>query len=191
MEAAASDEMKIGVLIYNRQTPVDAALKAAVDDLRARGFRVGGLLQRSGDTRPSGICTMWLDDIASGHAIRLDQQRGPGAMACLLDPDALARGAVLLRQAIEAGMDVVVVNRFGGAEADGGGLRQEIAEAVFSGAAVLIAVRDSLLPDLQGFLGIPVVLLPPSAPLIADWAAAAAPARDGNATREQSGAGSW
>jgi hypothetical protein len=140
---------------------------------------------------------MWLDDIATGQAIRLDQQRGPGAIACLLDPDALARGAFLLRQATEAGMDVIVVNRFGCAEADGGGLRHEIADAIFSGAAVAIAVRDSLLPDLEGFLGVPATILPPSASRIAAWASGAVPSgpaaladRPGSAIPEPTTAGS-
>ena len=38
------------------------------------------------------------------------------------------------------------------------------------GAAVLVAARFSLLTDLEGFLGAPGRLLPPSADAIVEWA---------------------
>ena len=113
---------------------------------------------------------MWVDDIATGQAIRLDQPRGPGASACVLDPDALVRSACLLQRAIRSGADVIVISRFGNAEADGGGMRAEIADAICSGAAVIIPVRYSLLDDLEGFLGGPASLVLPSPVAIAGWA---------------------
>lgn len=64
---------------------------------------------------------------------------------------------------------MILVSRFGSAEAEGRGLRQEIADAVCSGAAVLIPVRVSLLPALEVFLGGPARLLSASASAIADW----------------------
>jgi hypothetical protein len=47
--------------------------------------------------------------------------------------------------------------------------RAEIADAICSGAVVLIAVRFSLLSDLEGFLGGSEKVLLPSAAAIADW----------------------
>jgi len=131
---------------------------------------VGGLLQRFGERQSNGKRSMWLDDIASGLELRLDRPRGPGAVACVLDPDALAQGACLLRDAIASGADLLVVNRFGVAEAEGQGMRAEFAEAICSGAAVLVAARQNLLPDLEQFLGAPAQILPASAPHLTDWA---------------------
>ena len=88
----------------------------------------------------------------------------------MLDPDALAQGACLLRDAIAAGADLLVVNRFGIAEAEGQGMRAEIAEAICSGAAVLVAVRENLLVDLERFLGAPARLLPASVSHLSAWA---------------------
>jgi hypothetical protein len=168
---------KVGVLPYDTTTDVDAILTASVDLIRARGIAAGGLLQRSGERLSNGRSVMWVDDIVTGQTIRLDLPRGAGARACLLDPDALARVACLLQNTIESGAELIVVNRFGHAESEGHGLRAEIAAAIFSGAAVLIAVRDSRLNDLRGFLCGPVSLLPPVPGAIADWAELAAAIR--------------
>jgi hypothetical protein len=153
---------------------VDEILAAAVAAIHARGIEIGGLLQHFGGRLPNGKRSMWLEDIGTGTTIRLDQPRGPGADGCLLDPNALAEGAHLLRRATAAGPDVLVVSRFGNAEADGRGMREELAEAICSGAAVLVAVRYALLNDFEGFLGGPAHLLLPSPEAIADWAQDAA-----------------
>ena len=160
---------KVGVLLYDTTVEVDTILAETVERLGDHRLTVGGLLQRFGERLPNGKRTMLVDDIATGRTIRLDQPRGPGAIACMLDPDALAEAACLLRRTVEAQPDVIVVSRFGNAEADGGGMRAEIADAICSGAVVLIAVRFSLLSDLEGFLGGPATVLLPSAKAIADW----------------------
>lgn len=164
----------VGVLLYDAATESYAMLTAAADLLRARGVTVGGLLQRRGEQLASGKCGMWLDDIATGAAIRLDEPRGAGAGACMLDTDALAQAACLLRRHIDAGISVIIVNRFGGMEADGSGLRDEIAEAICAGAVVLIPVRADRLPALRAFLGCDATELPDTAIGIADWAQKAA-----------------
>ncbi len=161
---------KVGVLLYDKTIEVDAILATSIDLIRAQGISVAGLLQRFGERLPNGKRSMWVEDISTGQTIRLDQPRGPGAVACMLDPDALARSACLLQRAVGSGADVIVVSRFGNAEADGSGMRAEIADAICSGAAVVIPVRYSLLDDLEGFLGGPAPLLLPSPAAIADWA---------------------
>jgi hypothetical protein len=161
---------KIGVLLYETSVHIDSVLTEAVEQLRARGVTVGGLLQRFGEQLPSGKCRMWVDDIMTGQSIRLDMPRGPGASACILDPDGLARAACLLRQTVETRPGLIIVNRFGHAEAEGGGMRPEIADAVCSGAAVLFAARFEYREALEGFLGGPPTVLLPSAAAIADWA---------------------
>ena len=167
---------QVGVL-YDASIEIDPVLADGVALLRKRGVAVGGQLQRFGARLPNGKRSMWLDDIATGLTIRLDRPRGAGAIACMLDPDALARAAYLLQQTIAAGADLVIINRFGNAEAEGRGTRAEFAEAICRGAAVLVAVRFNLLDDLEGFLGGPAHLLLPSPEAIADWGAHAADRR--------------
>ena len=165
---------RVGVLLFDASNDVNAIMAGAVAMLRARGVAVGGLLQRFGDHLPSGKHSVWLEDLISGRTIRLDQPRGPGAASCTLNPDALAEAACLLCSGATIGCNVIVVPRFGAVEAEGGGMRVEIAEAVLSGAAVIIGVRPSRLPDLEQFLGGRGTVLLPSAASIAGWAAHAA-----------------
>lgn len=161
---------RVGVLLYDTSIEVDDILVGAVAQMRAHGISVAGLLQRFGERLPNGKRSMWLEDIVSGTTIRLDRPRGPGAVACMLDPDALAQGACLLQRATASGPDLLVVHRFGNAEADGRGMRAEIADAICSGTPVLIAVRFSLLNDFEGFLGSPANLLLPAPAAMAGWA---------------------
>jgi molybdate transport system ATP-binding protein len=161
---------KVGVLLYDTSVEVDAILTSAVEQLRGCGATVGGLLQRFGEQLPNGKYRMWVDDIITGQSIRLDKPRGAGASACILDPDALAQAGCMLRRITEAPPDLIIVNRFGRAEANGGGMRPEIADAIYSGAAVLISARFTYLEALEGFLGAPPTVLPPSAAAIARWA---------------------
>jgi hypothetical protein len=164
----------VGVLLYETSDEVDIILTAALERIRARGITVGGLLQHAGERLPSGRCRMWVDDIVTGQSIRLDLPRGVGASACIVDPDALAQAACLLRRTIETQPGLIVVNRFGHAEAEGGGMRPEIADAVCSGAVVLLAARCSYRNALEDFLGGPPTVLPLDAGSIAEWVERAA-----------------
>jgi Protein of unknown function (DUF2478) len=165
---------RVGVLLIDASDEVNAVMAEAVAQLRACDVKVGGLLQRFGERLSSGKHSMWLDDVMTGRVIRLDQPRGPGARACTLDPSALADAACLLRRAAVVGCNVIFVPRFGAVEAEGGGMRVEIAEAVLSGSVVIIGVRPALLPDLELFLGGPGTVLLPSPASVAGWATHAA-----------------
>ncbi len=162
---------RVGVLLFDRSAEVNTLMADAVTLLRARGIAVGGLVQHFGERLPSGKHSVWVDDIATGEVIRLDEPRGPGARSCTLDSSALTEAACRLRMATTSGAAVIVIPRFGSVEAEGGGLRLEIAEAVLSGAAVIIGVRPPLLPQLEQFLGGPGMRLPPTAASIAAWGA--------------------
>lgn len=158
----------VGV-VYDNQRDVDAVLSAATDLLRAKGICVAGLLQRFGAPTLAGKRSMYVEDISSGERVRLDFPRGTGASGCLLDPDALARAACLVKRAIRSRPDVLIVNRFGRQEAEGHGLRSELAEAVCAGLPTVVAVGESWLADWEKFIGEPGHILPAKPNEIAIW----------------------
>jgi molybdate transport system ATP-binding protein len=155
--------------VYDGRLDIDAVLSAAVDLMRSNGVRVAGLLQRFGEPLPGGKRSMYVEDLSSGERIRLDLPRGPEASGCTLDPDGLNRAACALRNAITQRPDVLMVNRFGKQEAEGHGMRAELAEAVSSGLTTVVAVPQSLVADWEKFLGEPGHLLPPDPTDIVNW----------------------
>ncbi len=177
-EGRASDVMrcteKLAVVAYEPNTDISSVLAAALGCLRHRGIRLAGLLQGFGEILPNGKRAMWVDDLQTGQRLRLDSPRGPGATACVLDPDALARAACILQRAIGTQAELICISRFGREEASGRGMRAEIADAILSGTAVLIPVRGALLGDLEAFLGHPASLVAAREAAIVTWAELAA-----------------
>lgn len=177
-ESLRRDDIAVAGVVYDGGLDIDAVLSAAVDLLRSNGVRVAGLLQRFGDTLPGGKRSMFVEILSSGERIRLDLPRGPEASGCVLDPDALNRAACALRSAITQRPDVLMVNRFGKQEAEGRGMRAELAEAVTSGLLTVVAVHQSLVAEWEKFLGEPGYLLRPEPTDIVDWACQRVPSVD-------------
>jgi hypothetical protein len=113
------------------------ALAKAVE---ADGLRVRGAIQ---DNAGDASCpAMSLVDLATGERYGISQQLGTHARGCRLDPGGLAVFAARLDAAIQDGCDLIILNKFGKAEAEGGGLRAALARAIDSGIPVLTAVRS-------------------------------------------------
>lgn len=158
----------VGIL-FGERLDIDAVLVSVMDLLRSRGIRVAGLLQRFGSSTPAGKRSVYVEDIASGERVRLDLPRGSDASGCLLDPNSLAKAACLLRVAIRSRPDVLIVNRFGQQEAEGHGLRPELAEAVCVDLPTLVPVNQSLLSEWEGFVGEPGHILLAKPDAIVSW----------------------
>ncbi len=169
MDTNVNDAAPAVAIPFIAGVKIDAVLTEVVITLRHEGAQVAGLLQRFGDLLPNGERSLWLQNTASGALRRIDQPRGSGATGCGLDTDALARAACDLRRVAESGADLVVVNRFGGSEARGRGMRAEIAEVMAAGIPLLVAVPADLLDAWADFIGAPAMLLPPHAHAILSW----------------------
>jgi len=168
-ENSGRDKIAVAGVVYNSGLDIDAVLSAAVDLLRSNGVRVAGLLQRFGETLPGGKRAMYVEDLSNGERIRLDIPRGREASGCTLDPDGLNRAACALKTAIAQRPDVLMVNRFGKQEAEGHGMRAELAEAVSSGVPTVVAVSQALIADWEKFVGEPGHLLKPEPDDIVNW----------------------
>lgn len=168
-QAFDQDQIAVAAVVYDGSIDMEAVLSAAVDLLRSSGVRVAGLLQRFGETLPGGKRAMYVEDLSNGERIRIDIPRGREASGCTLDPDGLNRATCVLKNAIPQRPDILMVNRFGKQEAEGHGMRAEMAEAVASGLPTLVAVSKSLLADWEKFLGGPGHLLRPEPEDIVNW----------------------
>lgn len=160
----------IGVVVYQSQHLVDGLLVTLSRRLRERDLRLAGLVQHNEDDACTACGDMALEDLATGRLVPISEQRGPGARGCRLDARGLATSAGLAAAAIGAdGVDLVILNKFGKAEAEGRGLRDEFALAVGRGLPTLTAVGEVLLPAWRTFAGDDWQVLEPSLEALEEW----------------------
>lgn len=152
MADAPPDLLHCGLVVHGRTDDAEDLLAAFVERLRDATLTVGGLYQVT-EPRPEGGKVMVVVDIASGRRIRISQDLGQGSDACCLDPSGLAEAAMILRRAIADRVDLLIVNKFAGREAEGQGLAAETFEALSEGIPVLTLVSDRYLDDWRRLAG--------------------------------------
>jgi len=161
--------LPIAAIVYNPEIDVDALMAEAARQLSARGVRIGGVVQYEVPGPPGDPCGMALEDLESGERFALSQELGSGSEACRLDTAALAQAGAVLRGAMERGVDLLIVNKFGGQEVFGAGLRAEIGLAASNGVPLLTAVGERFLDDWRAFTGNAGQLLPAELEAVLAW----------------------
>ncbi|MGL5114988.1 MAG: DUF2478 domain-containing protein [Beijerinckiaceae bacterium] len=143
----------ITAILYSEGRDVDLVMVRLAHMLLASGVRLSGFVQcnlpRAGRRR----CDMALRELSSGEIIGISQDRGPEARGCHLDVSELLRGMQLGRQALAQKPDLLLINKFGKTEGEGGGFRPLIAEAIELGVPVLIAVPWRNIDGWRAFSG--------------------------------------
>lgn len=129
----------------------DTVLTQAVGMLRAGGCRLGGAVQHNTPIADRCACDMTLEDLGSGRLVDISENRGPHARGCRLNSLALEELTGLAATAIAAGVDLLVVNKFGKRETEGHGFRQAIETAVASGVPVIALVSHDNLAGWEAF----------------------------------------
>lgn len=160
----------IGAVRAERCADVEPLLAGIADELRASGYRLGGVLQAD-RTRPDRAkCEMRLRDLASGQIVTVSEDRGNLARGCRLDRAALLEASGWIAEAIEHKVGLVVINKFGKAESEGGGMRGIIAMAIERETPVLICANAEHHPRLMAFAGDYAEALPVERSRIKAWA---------------------
>ena len=126
-------------------------LWASIEELQKKGLRVGGLLNKK-DGQGSYIGEV-ICSVSDDREFTILVNRGTGASGCRLDSEALAESSVVPREALDQGVDILVINKFGIAEAEGGGLVAEMTRAVSEGVPVLATVHDKYAEQWRSFSG--------------------------------------
>jgi nucleoside-triphosphatase THEP1 len=129
----------IAAVVYGPADDPDRLLRAFADDLQRTGCRVVGLLQegRNAGIAPGRLRAVVLPTRAT-VALRHDCEAAP--VDCHLDAGQVVEVRRAIAVAIDAGADLVIINRFGKLEAAGAGFVEEIERAVAADVPVLIAV---------------------------------------------------
>ena len=166
---AAVTSPPLAVLIYDDSIEADRILAESANALARAGYRLAGLVQSNIERPGRRKCAMNLTDLSSGEEIAISQDLGDEAAACRLDSAALVQAGLGVERALAAGADLLIVNRFGKQEAQGGGLRSVIAEALLSDVPVVLGVSSLNLDACLAFAGGPVAGLEPKPDAIVAW----------------------
>ena len=81
------------------------------------------------------------------------EDRGAGARGCRLDEAALAEATARIEGSLEHAPQLLILNKFGKVECEGGGLRDLIASAIDRGIPVIIGVPERNLDAWRSFAG--------------------------------------
>lgn len=128
----------LAALVYDKAQDPDEVLRGFAADLAIQGVRAVGLVQLG--HREFDVPKLNAVMLHSGEQVRLFQDLGPGAKGCKLDLGQLLDAGTRVADAIDAGADLVIINRFGKQEREGKGLAYLIERALSSDIPVVIAV---------------------------------------------------
>jgi hypothetical protein len=96
---------------------------------------------------------MELEDLGSGARIAIGTDRGRLARGCKLDVNQLLEAIEGVGTQLTSQTDLLILNKFGKVESEGGGLRAVVADAIEAGVPILIAVPWRNIDNWRLFAG--------------------------------------
>jgi len=144
---------RIAALQGGTRAVVQATLAEFAARSRARGLRVGGLIEVSHDCSSGGCRSLALQDLSNANLISISQALGQGSEACNLDPAGLTAACAAAERAIANGVDLVILSKFGKQEAARSGLRDAFHAAVCAAVPIVTSVAPNLSDAWEGFAG--------------------------------------
>lgn len=152
-DSAARPSAALSVaLVYDSGPAVNRWFTGLVAELRRSGRSLAGLIQEDVPQPGRTRCDMVLHELATGRSISISEDLGAGATSCRLSTARLLEAAQLVEAQL-AHAEIVFLNKFGKAEAEGGGLRDLIAHCIESGKSLVIGVPRSNLEAWTDFCG--------------------------------------
>ncbi len=136
----ASGSSNILAVTYSDGFAADRLIAATAYRLRDDGAKVAGLVQINTDVPGRTKCDMAVEELYTRTRFQLSEDRGPAARGCRLDHSRLTEAAGLLIDVLDQDLDLIVLNKFGKVEAEGGGLRDLIGRTVLLGIPMIVGV---------------------------------------------------
>lgn len=146
-------EPSLVAIVYANDEYPDAIFKWIVSECRSRNLVLSGVLQHPACEGSDRRCDVLLEDLASGYRTPLFDDRGAGARGCRLDVAALIDASMKVERSLDNGPALLVLNKFGKVEADGGGMCGLMAKALERGIPAIIGVPARNLDAWRNFAG--------------------------------------
>ena len=131
----------LGYVTGGERGQADVVLAEVAARLRAEGAALAGVVQLNDEFDAARPCHMDLHILTGTQVVRISQNLGALSKGCRLDPAGLEQAVGVVARALEAGPELLIVNKFGKQEADGRGFRPLIGQALAAGIPVLTAVN--------------------------------------------------
>ncbi len=161
-------DIRAAAIVDDGTADVNGLLHDIAIAQRRAGRRVRGVVMTFPDPGEACAAAMVLLDLDTGEQYLVSQPLGKSSTSCRADPQGFARASEVLRRALHESPDLVISNRFGGLEAEGGGFRAELLEILVRGFPLLTAVAPRNMEAWRQFTG-GAALLPANAALIGEW----------------------
>lgn len=146
-------ESRLAAIVYANEEYPDEIFKWIVKECRSRQLVVSGVLQHPAFEGADKRCDVLLEDLASGHRTLLLEDRGAGARGCRLDVAALVEASMKIESSLDNNPALLVLNKFGKVECDGGGMCGLMAKALERGIPAIIGVPARNLSAWRDFAG--------------------------------------
>lgn len=142
----------LGYIISSGRGEGDRLMIAIADALAGQGVSVAGAVQLNVEHDPARQCHMDLKILGHADVLRISEDRGRHARGCRLDPRGLADAVQRVESVLDQGAAaILLVNKFGKQEAEGGGFREVIGRALIAGIPVLTTVSQGHLAAFLDF----------------------------------------
>lgn len=171
MSRSKTKPIRLGGVLYAADTPERNALREFAENLMERGWHVAGLVQELAYDDKGEKIGLDAIDIRTGEHLPLarpskeDRENG----SCGFDVGLLTETSHVLRAAMDAPADLLVIEKFGEREQDGRGLADEIVAAAMQGIPTLVAVPASALEVWNEFSGRLGTLIPHDPHSLWNW----------------------
>ena len=130
----------------------DQTLRALANQMRYEQRDVLGHIQIKGTANGKCKCReMYLVDLSSGDLVQISENRGNHARGCHLDWSTLADIAMSVEADLSRAPDILIINRFGRAEAAGKGMRPAIEKALSMKIPIIVGVRSGYAEVWQSY----------------------------------------
>lgn len=136
----ADPDFPVTAVIYSDGSDFDAFLQEVAATMADQGMRLAGFVQHNRSRPGRTKCDMYLRDLSTGALHGISDDRGPLATGCVLNTGRLLNACEAAAAGLAAETDLLVLSKFGKAEAEGGGFRSLMIRALELSVPVLIGV---------------------------------------------------
>ncbi len=163
---------RLAAIVFDRGEDPDAPLTEFITSAATAHKRIAGLIQERGDNSDNDRHDVNIRNLTTGARLPVMQTLGRDATGCRVDPSAIAAAARQFADALASRPDLLIANRFGRLESEGGGMIAEIGAAAAEGIPLVISVPRRYLDAWNAFAGGLDAQLPPRRQALEQWWAA-------------------